>query len=81
MSKNTHKIKRPLTANNIFIGDQGLKLYVRNVEFGDERDETIEAQREFESTVLAWYAQILVELATDQLEADVREERGRAIVI
>ena len=79
--KSTHKVKTKITLENIYVGDQGLKIFLKDVGFGDEREETEEAHKEFESLILSWYASILVELATDRTDIDIRNEGDRVLVI
>ncbi|CAG9318361.1 unnamed protein product [Blepharisma stoltei] len=62
LHKCTHSVLYPITCANIFIQDNGLKLYLKGVEFGDFRNE--DTHHETEAKLLEMYGQIMLELLT-----------------
>jgi hypothetical protein len=53
----------------VYVSDVGIKLYLKKVEFGDQRDDTIEYHLITESRMLRMYARCLVEMLTNKEEA------------
>ena len=66
--KSTYTIKGDITLKNIYIGDLGIKVYLKQIHFEALRDETIDFHLAFEAKMLNNYAKILIEMLSNENE-------------
>jgi len=64
--KSTYDLSGDITLRNVFVSDVGIKLYLKKVQFGDQRDDTLEYHLQTESRMLRMYARLLVEMLTNR---------------
>ena len=53
----------------MFVSEIGIKVYLKNIKFGDLRDDNIEYHLHIESQMLNMYAELLIELLTNRVSA------------
>ena len=57
----------------MYVSDVGIKLYLKKVEFGHQRDDTMEYHLQTEAIMLRMYAKLLVEMLTNREDAHPEE--------
>jgi len=62
LHKCTHTVNCPITVENVFSQDNGIKVYLKGVDFGEVRPE--ETHKATEAKLLSMYGSILLELTT-----------------
>jgi hypothetical protein len=67
--RSTYDLAAEISLKHVFVSDVGIKLYLRKVQFGDQRDDTVEYHLQTESRMLRMYARILVEMLTNHEDA------------
>ena len=65
--KSTYKLEKKVTLKNMFVSEIGIKVYLKNIKFGDLRDDNIEYHLHIESQMLHMYAELLIELLTNRV--------------
>jgi hypothetical protein len=58
--KSTFTIQTPITLQNIFVSDIGIKVFVKKIMFGEQRDDNMDYHLHFESQMLKMYATLLL---------------------
>jgi hypothetical protein len=48
----------------VFVSDIGIKVYLKKIKFGDQRDDNLDYHLHQESTMLAMYAMLLMQMFT-----------------
>lgn len=66
LSMCTHRINTKISLENVFITDQGIKVFFKNLSFGDEREEV--SHYEIEAWILTTYGYILSSLVAGSEE-------------
>jgi len=64
--RSTYDLAGDITLRNVYVSDVGIKLYLKKVEFGDQRDDNIEYHLQTESRMLRMYAKCLTEMLTNR---------------
>lgn len=62
LHKCTHSLSHPVTLANIYTQDSGLKIYLRDLDFGPEREAA--NHLEFEASLLKMFGEIVLEMLT-----------------
>ena len=65
--KSTYKLEKKVTLKNMFVSEIGIKVYLKNIKFGDLRDDNMEYHLHIESQMLHMYAELLIELLTNRV--------------
>lgn len=74
--RSTYNLASDVTLKNLFVSDVGIKVYLKKVRFGEQRDDTLDYHLQIESQMLRMYAKVLVEMLTnreDYMEFDSLE--------
>jgi len=64
--RSTYNLAEDISLKNVFVSDVGIKLYLKKVKFGEQRDNTIDYHLQIESQFLKMYAKLLVEMLTNR---------------
>lgn len=67
--RSTYDLEKDITLKNVYVSDVGIKLYLKKVSFGDQRDDNMEYHLQTESNMLRMYAKLLVEMLTNKEDA------------
>ena len=62
--KSTFKLAKKITVKNMFVSDIGIKVYLKKIKFGDQKDDNLEYHLNIESQMCKMYAELLIELLT-----------------
>ena len=62
--RSTFTLQKPITLKNVFVSDIGIKVYLKKIKFGDQRDDNLDYHLHQESTMLAMYAMLLMQMFT-----------------
>ena len=63
--KSTYNIEK-VSLKNVFVSDVGIKIYLKKVKFGEQRDGTFDYHLQIESQLLKLYAKLLIEMLTNR---------------
>jgi hypothetical protein len=63
--KSTFKLAKKITVKNMFVSDIGIKVYLKKIKFGDQKDDNLEYHLNIESQMCKMYAELLIELLTN----------------
>lgn len=63
--KSTYTLQKPITLDNIYVNEIGIKVYLNKVRFGEQRDDNLDYHLNFESTMLKMYATLLIQMLTN----------------
>ena len=66
--KSTYKLTKPISLKNVFVSDIGIKLYLKKIKFGEQRDDNLDYHMHVESQMLKMYAKLLIEMLTNRDE-------------
>ena len=58
--RSTFTIQKPITMKNIFVSDIGIKVYLKKIKFGEQRDDNLDYHLHLESLMLKMYATLLI---------------------
>lgn len=64
----TYTIQGDITLKNMYISDLGIKVYLKKIKFGELRDETLPFHLQIEAKMLSNFANILIEILSNDLE-------------
>ena len=64
--RSTYDLADEITLNNVYVSDVGIKLYLKKVVFGEQRDDTMEYHLQTEARMLRMYARCLTEMLTNR---------------
>lgn len=64
--KSTYKLQKAINLKNVYVSDIGIKVYLKKVKFGDQRDDNLDAHMHQESMMLKSYATLLIEMLTNR---------------
>ena len=62
--KSTYTLQKPISLKNVFVSEIGIKVYLKKIKFGDQRDDNLDYHLHLESTMLAMYAMLLLQMLT-----------------
>lgn len=62
--KSTFTLQKPISLKNVFVSEIGIKVYLKKIKFGDQRDDNLDYHLHLESTMLAMYAMLLLQMLT-----------------
>jgi hypothetical protein len=58
--KSTYTLQTPITLENIYVSEIGIKVYLNKIKFGEQRDDNLDYHLHLESTMLKMYATLLI---------------------
>ena len=64
--KSTFNIKKKISLKNVYVNDIGIKVYMKKIKFGDQRDDDLDYHMHVESQMLKMYAKLLIEMLTNK---------------
>jgi len=64
--RSTYNLAEDISLKNVFVSDVGIKIYLKKIQFGDQRDDNIDYHLHIESQHLKMYAKLLVEMLTNR---------------
>lgn len=64
--KSTFTLQKKVSLKNVFVSDIGIKVNLKKIKFGEQRDDNIDYHMHVESKMLKMYAQLLIEMLTNQ---------------
>ena len=64
--KSTYKLTKSITLSNVYVSDIGIKIYLKKIKFGEQRDNNLDYHMHVESQMLKMYAQLLIEMLTNR---------------
>jgi len=47
--RSTYNLSKDITLKNIYVSDVGIKIYIKKIKFGDQRDDTMDYHLQIES--------------------------------
>jgi hypothetical protein len=62
--RSTFTLQKPISLKNVFVSEIGIKVYLKKIKFGDQRDDNLDFHLHLESTMLAMYAMLLLQMFT-----------------
>ena len=68
--KSTYKLTKPISLKNVYVSDIGIKIYLKKIKFGEQRDNNLDYHMHVESQMLKMYARLLIEMLTNREDAD-----------
>ena len=71
--KSTFCLQKNLSLKNVYVSDIGIKIYLKKIKFGEQRDNNLEYHMHVESQMLKMYAKLLIEMFTNRDEAQSDE--------
>lgn len=74
--RSTYTLAEDISLKNVFVSDVGIKLYLKKIKFGEQRDDNIDYHLHTESQMLRMYARLLVEMLTNREESDANNQGG-----
>lgn len=66
--RSTYSLNGNITLRNVYIGDLGIKLFIKKLKFGPLRDESIQFHLQVEANMLNCFAKILIEMLSNETE-------------
>ena len=66
--KSTFCLQKNLSLKNVYVSDIGIKVYLKKIKFGEQRDNNLEYHMHVESQMLKMYAKLLIEMLTNRDE-------------
>jgi len=67
--KSTFKLAKKISVKNMFVSEIGIKVYLKKIKFGDQKDDNLDYHLNIESQMCKMYAELLIELLTNQVNA------------
>ena len=64
--RSTYNLAEDVTLKNVFVSDVGIKVYLKKVRFGEQRDDALDYHLQVEAQHLKMYAKLLVEMLTNR---------------
>ena len=64
--KSTYTLEKEISLKNVFVSDVGIKLYLKKLKFGEQRDDNQEYHLGTEALMLRMYAKLLIEMLTNR---------------
>jgi hypothetical protein len=69
--KSTYALVGDITLRNLYISDLGIKVYVKQLKFGELRDETINYHLQIEAKMLKNYAAMLMQMLSNESSSQI----------
>ena len=63
--KSTYNMKQ-IRLKNVYVSDIGIKVYLKKVKFGEQRDDNMDYHMFVEGQLLKMYAKLLIEMLTNR---------------
>ena len=57
----------------MYVSDIGIKVYLKKIKFGEQRDDNLDYHMHVESQMLKMYAKLLIEMLTNRDESQTNE--------
>ena len=67
--KSTFCLQKNLSLKNVYVSDIGIKVYLKKIKFGEQRDNNLDYHMHVESQMLKMYAKLLIEMLTNRDES------------
>jgi hypothetical protein len=64
--RSTYTIQKPISLKNVFVSDIGIKVYLKKIKFGEQRDDNLDYHLHLESQMLKMYATLLIQMLTNR---------------
>ena len=64
--KSTFTLQKPVTLKNVFVSDIGIKVNLKKIKFGEQRDDNLDYHMHVEGQMLKMYANLLIEMLTNK---------------
>ena len=64
--KSTYCLQKNLTLKNVYVSEIGIKVYLKKIKFGAQRDNNLDYHMHIESQMLKMYAKLLIEMLTNR---------------
>mmetsp|Transcript_23405 Transcript_23405/g.29083 ORF Transcript_23405/g.29083 Transcript_23405/m.29083 type:complete len:134 (+) Transcript_23405:896-1297(+) len=71
--KSTFCLQKNLTLKNVYVSEIGIKVYLKKIKFGEQRDNNLDYHMHFESQMLKMYAKLLIEMLTNRNDSQASE--------
>ena len=71
--KSTFCLQKNLTLKNVYVSEIGIKVFLRKIKFGEQRDNNLDYHMHVESQMLKMYAKLLIEMFTNRNETQANE--------
>ena len=71
--KSTYRLQKNLGLKNVYVSDIGIKVYLKKIKFGEQRDNNLDYHMHVESQMLKMYAKLLIEMLTNRDESQSTE--------
>ena len=71
--KSTYCLQKNLSLKNVYVSDIGIKVYLKKIKFGDQRDNELDYHMHIESQMLKMYAKLLIEMLTNRNDSQTAE--------
>jgi len=71
--KSTFCLQKPLSLKNVYVSDIGIKINLKKIKFGDQRDNNLDYHMHLESQMLKAYAKLLIEMLTNRDDSQSEE--------
>ena len=71
--KSTYRLQKNLSLKNVYVSDIGIKVYLKKIKFGEQRDNNLNYHMHVESQMLKMYAKLLIEMLTNRDESQTQE--------
>lgn len=69
--RSTYRLTKNITLKNVFVSDIGIKVYLKKIKFGEQRDDNLDYHLHVESQMLKMYAKLLMEMLTNREDASL----------
>lgn len=71
--KSTYRLQKNLSLKNVYVNEIGIKVYLKKIKFGEQRDNNLDYHMHVESQMLKMYAKLLVEMLTNRDDSQTHE--------
>ena len=71
--KSTYRLQKNLSLKNVYVNEIGIKVYLKKIKFGDQRDNNLDYHMHVESQMLKMYAKLLIEMLTNRDDSQTQE--------
>jgi len=71
--KSTFCLQKNLTLKNVYVSEIGIKVYLKKIKFGEQRDNNLDYHMHVESQMLKMYAKLLIEMLTNRNDSQASE--------
>jgi hypothetical protein len=63
--KSSYTLSTKIELGNIYVSEIGIKVYLNNIRFGEQRENNLDYHLHLEATILKMYATLLIQMLTD----------------